>query len=159
MSELNTGELLSAYLDGEVEGDELNRVNFLLASSAEARQELERLQETKAALSSAPRLSAPPDLVALLLAHPKLHERRRRSWWHAFMPGVGPRWVWAWSACAGVALAVFVTVTAPWAPDPVPLGSLLAAHARQHSEGGIHAALISASNYSAMLAVENEARP
>src|SRR5689334_21088891 len=120
MSESNYGELLSAYLDGEVEGEELNRVNLLLASSPEARQELERLQETKHTLSTATRMSAPPDLVALLLANPKLHQRTRSSWWNSLIPAM-PRWVFATAGAAVIALATVVTIRAPWAPKPLPL--------------------------------------
>lgn len=154
MSEFDYGELLSAYLDGEVEGEELNRVNSLLATSAEARRELERLQETKIALSSAPRLSAPPDLMALLLAHPKLHQAPKRSWWLAFLPGAMGRWVWVPAGAAVLTVAVLVR-NAPWV-RPLPIEPLLAAHQRQFIDGDLHDRILAASSYSALLAAQHE---
>jgi len=156
MSETNFSELLSAYLDGEVEGEELNRVNTLLASSAEARQELEQLQEMKVALSSAPRFSAPPDLVALLLANPKLHHKQSRPWW-SFLPEAMPRWTMAPIGAAFAALAVVVGINAPWSAKPLPFETLLAAHERQATEGGVQGRLMAASNYSSLLAAQHEA--
>ncbi len=156
MLETNFSELLSAYIDGEVEGEELNRVNALLASSSEARQELEQLQEMKVALASAPRLSAPPDLVALLLANPKLHQKQRRTWW-SFLPESMPRWTLAPIGAAFAALVVVVGMNAPWAAKPLPFAPLLAAHERQITDGGMQGRLLAASNYSSLLAAQHEA--
>ena len=156
MSDNNFSELLSAYLDGEVEGEELNRVNALLTSSAEARQELELLQQMKVSLSSAPRLSAPPDLVALLLANPKLHKKQSTGWWNAFLPASLPRWSIAPIGAAFAALAVFVGVNSPWAAKPLPFEPLLAAHERQITDGGLQGRIMAASNYSSLLAAQHE---
>ena len=156
MSENIDGELLSAYIDGEVEGEELNRVNTLLASSAGARQELERLQETKVSLAAAPRMPAPPDLVALLLANPKLHEKTKKAWWAAFIPHGMPTWAFASASAAVIALATVVSLKAPWTAKPLPLEPFLAAHARQQMEGGLHGRVIAAADYSGLLASQNE---
>jgi anti-sigma factor RsiW len=155
MSESNYGELLSAYLDGEVEGEELNRVNLLLASSSEARQELERLQETKHTLSTATRYSAPPDLVALLLANPKLHQKVSSSRWTSWIPEM-PRWATATAAAAILAVGTFTTMKAPWASAHIPMETLFAAHARQITQGGVHSRIMAAADYTALLAGQNE---
>jgi anti-sigma factor RsiW len=159
MSESNYGELLSAYLDGEVEGEELNRVNLLLASSPEARQELERLQDTKHSLATATRMSAPPDLVALLLANPKLHRKQPTSWLSRILPQGMPRLALASAFAAVLAIGTAVTLKAPWSSQPLPLESLLAAHGRQVTNGGVHTRIMAASGYTALLANQNETHP
>jgi anti-sigma factor RsiW len=159
MSEINESELLSAYLDGETSAEEFNRVNSLLASSSEWRQELERLNATKVSLASAPRLTAPADLVATLLSHPAIARRNAKvSLWRRLFPETRP-WVLAGSAgFAAMAFAAWMMVSAPWAPQAIPLQPLLAAHARSvGGEPGLHGTLMAASSYSAQLAQDNAA--
>jgi anti-sigma factor RsiW len=156
MSEINDTELLSAYIDGEVTADEFNRVNSLLSTSVEARQTLERLNATKTALASAPRLTAPPDLLATLLAHPAVARRQaKKSWWSGLTPTFRP-WVLASSAgFAATVLAVWAVVNAPWAPATLPLDPLVAAHARSvGNEPSLHSTLLAASSYSSTLAAD-----
>ena len=109
-------------------------------------------------LASAPRFSAPPDLVALLLANPKLNENTKRPWWSAFLPQAMPTWTIASAGFAMIAVATLVTIKAPWAAKPLPLDYLLAAQARQQSGAGLHGRIIAAADYSALLAAQNETR-
>lgn len=56
-----TEERLSAYVDGELAGDELKLVEGLLAESAEYRQLLAELQELRTSLRALPRYDLPVD--------------------------------------------------------------------------------------------------
>lgn len=53
--------LLSAYVDGELEGDDLARVEAHLAASAEARREVERLRAFNRAAAGLRLREAPPE--------------------------------------------------------------------------------------------------
>jgi anti-sigma factor RsiW len=153
MSNINEIESLSAYLDLELESDELNRVNVSLARSAAWREELENLRKTKMILATAPRISAPPDLIAGLL----------REHAHAVQPKplfrmpVFPRmWVWASSAATAlVMVGIWITSHAPAAHATIPLEPLMAAHARMGSSSALPYDVVSASNYSRHLAAQH----
>lgn len=56
-----TEERISAYVDGELEGDELKLVEDLLAESAEYRQLLAELQELRASMQTLPSFKLPAD--------------------------------------------------------------------------------------------------
>ncbi|MBV9081023.1 MAG: hypothetical protein JO102_07915, partial [Elusimicrobia bacterium] len=116
MLEANESEVLSAYLDGETNSEELNRVNAMLATSSEWRQELERLTATKHTLATSARISCPPDLVASLLSHPAIAERRAAASGGVFS---FRRWMWAGSGLAAAA-ALWLVVATPWV-KPLPL--------------------------------------
>lgn len=62
---IHAGELLSAYVDGELLGDELNRVAIHLETCLPCVSELRDIQHAKRALRSLPALE-PPDSVARL---------------------------------------------------------------------------------------------
>ena len=62
-----TKERISAYADGELEGDELKLVESLLAESAEHRQLLAELQELRASLRALPRFNLPADFHAQIV--------------------------------------------------------------------------------------------
>jgi len=53
--------LLSAYVDGELDGEELARVEAYLAASAEARREVERLRAFNRATAGLRLREAPPE--------------------------------------------------------------------------------------------------
>ncbi len=59
-----TKERISAYVDGELEGDELRLVEDLLADSAEYRQLASELQELRASMQSLPSFKLPADFAA-----------------------------------------------------------------------------------------------
>ena len=56
-------EILSAYLDGQVTGEERARVERLLAEDAEARQVLEELREVSQSVAGLPRHALPDDFA------------------------------------------------------------------------------------------------
>lgn len=68
-----TEELVSAYVDGELEGDELKLVERLLAESAEHRQLLAEFQSLRASLWVLPTLKLPADF------HTRVIERIEES--------------------------------------------------------------------------------
>ncbi|GAB4217817.1 MAG: zf-HC2 domain-containing protein [Synechococcales cyanobacterium] len=82
-------EMLSAYVDGELSGDELAQVEAWLASDPLARQELHHLQHLQAVVQ---RLPAPPspsapviDAVMARLSAPP----RRRRWTGTLVASLG----------------------------------------------------------------------
>ena len=70
-------EQLSAYLDGELSGEETRRVEEMLADDPALSDELESLREVRQLLRSLPREQAPDGLIDAALAQ----AQRRRSGW------------------------------------------------------------------------------
>lgn len=62
-------ESLSAYLDGELSGDELRNVEQTLASDESAQRMLAELEQTAGAVAALPRHEAPPGILDDLLRH------------------------------------------------------------------------------------------
>ena len=95
-------ELISAYLDGELHGDELERLLDHLNGCGRCTRELEEIQEIRAAVRSLPVLELPEGLVpeADRVVVP-LHRNR----------GV-------WIGAAAAVVAVVITVAALLAPPP-----------------------------------------
>lgn len=58
---VNDAPLLSAYVDGELEGEDLARVEAHLAASADARREVERLRAFNRATAGLRLREAPPE--------------------------------------------------------------------------------------------------
>ena len=61
-------ELISAYVDGELSGDELGLAEELLANSPEHRQLLAEYQGLRASLSSLPQFNLPADFQTRVVA-------------------------------------------------------------------------------------------
>src|SRR5262249_30475611 len=64
--------LLSAYLDGELTADERQRVEALLATSAEARQLVDELRAIRASLQGLPQHKLGPDFAGEVLRRAEL---------------------------------------------------------------------------------------
>lgn len=93
----NDAELLSAYVDRELYGPELKRLNERLAESPEYREEVRNLRRTKFALQNTPMLQAPADLLE------NLEQMARQHIVPAPQPFLaGARQVWAAAAFAAV---------------------------------------------------------
>lgn len=69
----NGAELISAYLDAELDESEAEAVQSMLEQSAEARAELEELRKVVALVSALPQVEAPEDFVE------KLNRRIKRK--------------------------------------------------------------------------------
>ncbi len=149
MNEHDEGQLLSAYLDGELSADENARVKVHLDGCPGCRVDLEGLRHAKHLLAAAPRRAMPPELIADLnerLEAPTLADRLfawRRS----------PRVMVPAGAFAALALAA-----ASWfvwqsrEPDQfVPLEPLLAAHSRYEAESLVPQGSLVASSYASNL--------
>lgn len=95
-------ELISAYLDGELHGDELERLLDHLNGCGRCARELEEVQEVRSAIRSLPVLELPGGIVpeADRVVVP-LHRNR----------GV-------WVGAAAAVVAVVITVAALLAPAP-----------------------------------------
>ena len=107
------GDLLSAYLDGELAPDESAHLEAHLAGCGACRGELEATAGTRSLLRRLPELDPPPGLVARALARP-----RKRV-----LPVA-----WAAAAAAAVALG-FVSAGGPEQPAPPTVDRLVQAHA------------------------------
>lgn len=142
MSSEQDSELLSAYLDGEVNSAELNRVNTLLRNSF-WQDELSRLERSKEITGMAPQVAAPVDLVE------ELKRKYARPSPKPRILSFPPAWTTIGSlAAAALLIAVWFTNRSAGAAT-LPLESLLAAHARYHSESAVHLGPVVAARYSA----------
>ncbi len=63
-------ELISAYLDGELNADEQRRVERLLGESAESRELYEELRNLRSSFQALPRYRLPEDLGERVLRAP-----------------------------------------------------------------------------------------
>lgn len=147
-------ELLSAFLDRELSGEELVYVHEQLMNSAEWREELETLKQSKALLDTLPHISAPVDLIDSLvsqaeqeqaIANKKLNFNWR--WTFSFNP-----WVMggSFATAAAAALLVFHLAT-PRAIETMPLEPFLAAYNQAPASTYIQQQVLSASDYSSQL--------
>jgi anti-sigma factor RsiW len=98
-------ESISAYLDGEISGSELEEFVAHVESCGRCARDLEEIQMVRAAVRSLPVLELPPGLVPEADAEVVPIHRHRGVW-------VG--------AVAAV-LALVVTIAALVTPEPVPL--------------------------------------
>lgn len=67
MNPLSNDELISAYLDGELSGEEQQRAEKLLAEDADSRQLLEELRSLRAGMESLPRHQLDQDFASRVL--------------------------------------------------------------------------------------------
>lgn len=103
-------ELISPYLDGELQGVELSRLHQHLATCGKCSAELERIQQVRSAVRSLPVLELPPGLVPE--ADSEAVPLRRQK-------GL---WVGAAAAIMAAVIAIAALVTPE--PDPVTLEQL-----------------------------------
>ncbi|MDA1052194.1 MAG: hypothetical protein O3C40_17185 [Planctomycetota bacterium] len=120
-----TEERISAYVDGELEGDELELVERLLVESAEYRQLLAELQELRASMQALPSFNLPADFHTRVvgqideLAIPPAKELVAR----ASRASKGRPWRRVFIAAASLAAVVVLTVmlrpptSRPYIPD------------------------------------------
>jgi len=143
------GELISAYLDGELSAEEAGAVQEHISSCPSCREEHSALRTAKSLLTRAPRRAMPPELVA------QLERRLARPLWRQVLDRLLPpvRILVPAGALAATALAAVAWFGARRAaPDQaIPLEPLLAAHSRYTAEALVPASELVASNYSAQL--------
>jgi len=146
-------KLLSAFLDGELPGDEYRRVQAHLESCAACREELESLASVKRVMSSAPRRSAPGDLVSTLQR--RYRPLPERPWMERLKERLAAPRVWVpVGALALAALAVALLFGSK--EEEIPLEPLLAAHSRYKAESWVPHGDLLAANFSAEVAREYE---
>lgn len=103
-------ELISPYLDGELQGAELSRLHQHLAACGKCSAELERIQQVRSAVRSLPVLELPPGLVPEADSE-AVPLRRQKGIWVATAAAI---------MAAVIAIAALVTPE----PDPVTLEQL-----------------------------------
>ena len=143
------GELISAYLDGELSGEEAGAVQEHISSCPVCREEHASLRTAKSLLARAPRRAMPPELVA------QIEGRLMRPLWRQVLDKLlppGPVMVPAGAFAAAALLAMVWFGARQAAPDQsIPLEPLLAAHSRYTAEALVPATELVAANYSAQL--------
>lgn len=119
---IHPGELLSAYLDGELSPDEATWVVGHLERCAACRLDLADVQSARAAIRALPVLDAPGWLRA-----PEKHPRRRRQRTPV-------------AAAAAALLALAVGLSALFAPSPeveLPFADIAATHGVRSVQDGM----------------------
>jgi anti-sigma factor RsiW len=146
----NEIELLSAYLDNELIGDELARVKSQLDASMEWREELESLQQTKQLSMSIPRMAAPVDLLDFLEDQAlKVASRKQFSLWKIFSwPSQVSPWTWAPTMAIAALAVVGVRIHHVHQNAFLPLDPFLTAHARSGTESLGQPNVLAAAYYS-----------
>lgn len=102
--------LISAYLDGELAGSELQQLLGHLGQCGACSRELESLQRVRAAVRSLPLLEVPDGLVPELDAE--------------VIPLRANRGLWAGAAAAAVAAVIAVATLFSPSPEPISLEEL-----------------------------------
>ncbi len=103
-------ELISAYLDGELHGSELSRLNEHLAACGRCSAELEQIQQVRSAVRSLPVLELPSGVVPE--ADSEVVPLRRQ------------KGIWVGAAAAILAAVVAIAALVTPEPDPVTLDQL-----------------------------------
>jgi hypothetical protein len=120
-------ELVSAGVDGELNGDEQIELNSLLESSAEARELQSELEELDSLLSNVPDIEPPSSLHAQIMARVEQQSTKTKSsavsWWRDLMPGAGLRY--ALATGAGALIALIVVGGVPSVPNTVDYSDLV----------------------------------
>ncbi len=142
-------ELISAYLDGELSGEEAQALREHISSCSSCREEHSSLRATKSFLARAPRRAMPPELVS------QIESRLARPLWKQVLDRILPPMhvlvpTGAFAAAALVA-AVWFGTHRPVADQTIPLEPLLAAHSRYTAEALVPPTELVAANYSAQL--------
>jgi anti-sigma factor RsiW len=120
-----TEDVLSAYLDDELDTTERAEVERRLATSSEWRAILDEVRATREALRALPQVDGSPEFWARVLAGDKVvdlaRERRRRS---------VPRWA---VAAAGAAAAAVIVVGVVAVPQEQKVRPAVASFADEHA--------------------------
>ncbi|MGI9428999.1 MAG: anti-sigma factor family protein, partial [Bythopirellula sp.] len=105
-------ELLSAYVDGELTGEQLALVEQRLADDPSARQLVDELRALSHELQALPQQTLGDDLTATIMQRAErsmLLGAESQSTLRTSDEGASRRWVWAATAIAAALLLMFVT--------------------------------------------------
>jgi len=111
------GDLLGAYLDGELEAFDRARVSAHLEDCTACRVELGDIEWARSAVRNLPLIEPPPSLLGDLVG-----SRRRRR------PMRWSRWAWAVSAVSAVALTIGLLIAPGQVNSPFDIGTLVDQH-------------------------------
>jgi anti-sigma factor RsiW len=147
MLQQNESELLSAYADKELTGDELLHVQERLTASIEWREELERLQKTKKMTTALPLMAAPADLLNFLEEKIQQQVESKPSRWWSFLliPDFSNVWAMGSSMAAAAVLVISIGAYRIHEKAFIPLDPLLEAHTRVQSNSMLHQHVLTAS--------------
>jgi anti-sigma factor RsiW len=137
-------ELLSAYIDGELNKDELHEVNSFLGSSTEARQELEKLLQVKSFLHAVPQQAAPLDFLDDLEARAQEITEQKAPRVYALPVRT---WLWSGSLAAAACAAIVLYMGMKTPAHAVPLDVLMEAHTQVTSDTPVSQHVLSAAAF------------
>jgi hypothetical protein len=126
MTDESNLELVSAGVDGELNGDEQIELNSLLESSAAARELQSELEELDSLLKNVPDIEPPSSLHAQIMARVEQQPTKIKppvSWWRDLMPGAGLRY--ALATGAGALIALIVVGGVPSVPSTIDYSDLV----------------------------------
>jgi anti-sigma factor RsiW len=140
--EMKEMELLSAYIDGELEEAEKNRVGSFLSNSPEGRRALERLKHTKTLLMATPPVTVPSDFLDKLEEQAERAMKREagRAFWRFSNP-------WAWTSPMAAAAAMVALAFGLKPARQIPFSTLVAAHEALQTDSGLHQKVVAAAHY------------
>jgi anti-sigma factor RsiW len=148
-------ELLSAYLDDELDTKQKEQVSSFLARSPEGRRAVEELRNTKSLFAAFPRITAPTDFLDKLEAQAETfmeQQARQQSFWNWANP-------WAWTSLTATASAAAVALMIGiHSPRQISYEVLLAAHENAQVGGGVHQTLMSAATGSSLYNTSQNAK-
>ena len=147
-------ELLSAYLDDELEGSRKEQVSAFLTNSTEGRRALEELRHTKILFAATPGVNAPADLLDLLesKAERLMQQEEKQSFWNWANP-------WAWTSLTAMAsTAALALMVGIHSPRQISYEILLAAHENAQGGGSVHQILIAAEHSSSLYSSSQNAK-
>lgn len=147
-------ELLSAYLDEELNETQSSDISAFLTQSPEARRALEELRFTKSLFASTPRVHAPNDLLDFI--ENKAAQTMERAAKPSFWTWANP---WAWTSMTATASAAAIALLIGLhSPHQIPYEVLLAAHANAQGGVGLHQTLVSSAHSSTLYSLNQNAK-
>jgi hypothetical protein len=127
MTDQREMELVSASLDGELNGDEQFELDSLLQSSGEARELKSELEQLDSILKNVPDVEPPASLHEQIMsrANPKPEESKPSGldWLRDLVPGSGLRYVLATGA--GAIMALIIVGGQPMEPGAIDYSDLV----------------------------------
>ncbi len=144
-------ELLSAYMDNELTGEEMTLVQENLTASHEWREELEKLKQTKQMTMDLPRMIAPTDLLDFLENEGNRRLNKREGFWNFL--SFPSRMNWAWGSSMALVLVALGIVGGHRLHENsfIPMEALVAAHAHGNTRTVFHQNIVNVSQYSSQI--------
>jgi anti-sigma factor RsiW len=136
-------ELLSAYIDEELNETEKKRVEDFLSTSPAAKKAIRDLHQSKAFLMSLPPVIAPEDFLDKLELQAEAAQQKlvsQPSFWRRANP-------LAWASSFAMAACVALLSIGLYPQRQIPFETLANAHMTMSANSGIHQRVLTAAHY------------